>query len=609
MLRTREPRIRGASVSLLVLVAWFALEAVRAWGQAAVDPSLAQSDQRQDRKLRILVDKVLMAGNDWVMTADHVRQIAGAGFNVVCPRRGNEDIDEVLRVAALAADNGIRHMPWIRGTLRVDSTDHRQEVRLTWPDGTVQDLYSPNSDTLWSRLQARVVEFARASLREPAVMGAFFDFENYAPGGHGDAYPLSYDGLIMRRYAEARDLELPPLPPAERRDWLMRERVHEDFAAFQVESWLRRCERLRAAVDAINPDFRFCVHPARGTLFISEAVWPVWGTQRAPLILADAVTYGRPYGLSPHGKALQINAERLSRRQSIARQAVDTLVYLGGINPLIGGADPEFSGKNAVMISEIADGYWVFYEGPVAGQPEHQAYWHWFTWANTAIEAGDSQVHAEPRESPDVIGGEPIVQQTDKAQIGVFGLKPRIRELLRSAGDFEVHELGGISPQYLRQLDVVLLQNFNLELGSGHPWVRALREYAQQGGGLMLAHDTAWFMDSPVPEVAVRGYPVRQVEAVRHVVDRRLQTAVPHPALGRVGAGVSFQSEFRDHMIFIPGEQGTVIVRNHFGDAVYVLGEFGKGRVLFSGCYYGYSQPLEEPERSIFLACLRWLAR
>ena len=56
-----------------------------------------------DEKLRVLVDKVLMAANDWVMTEAHVEEIAAAGFNVVTPRRGNDDISEVRRIASLAA--------------------------------------------------------------------------------------------------------------------------------------------------------------------------------------------------------------------------------------------------------------------------------------------------------------------------------------------------------------------------------------------------------------------------------------------------------------------------------------------------------------------------
>jgi len=68
-------------------------------------------------KLRILVDKVLMASNKWVMTEDHVKEIADAGFNVVSPRLGNEDMAEVRRIAELAGKHGIFHMTWMRGVM------------------------------------------------------------------------------------------------------------------------------------------------------------------------------------------------------------------------------------------------------------------------------------------------------------------------------------------------------------------------------------------------------------------------------------------------------------------------------------------------------------
>jgi hypothetical protein len=38
------------------------------------------------------------------------------------------------------------------------------------------------------------------------------------------------------------------------------------------------------------------------------------------------------------------------------------------------------------------------------------------------------------------------------------------------------------------------------------------------------------------------------------------------------------------------------------------MGEFGEGKVVFSGSYYGYSGPLVGPEREAFLGCLKWLA-
>ena len=62
-------------------------------------------------------------------------------------------------------------------------------------------------------------------------------------------------------------------------------------------------------------------------------------------------------------------------------------------------------------------------------------------------------------------------------------------------------------------------------------------------------------------------------------------------------------------MIFKPGPDGKVVIRNTFGDPVYVAGEVGKGRVIFSGCYYGYAHDLAGPEKAVFDALLRWLGR
>ena len=178
---------------------------------------------------------------------------------------------------------------------------------------------------------------------------------------------------------------------------------------------------------------------------------------------------------------------------------------------------------------------------------------------------------------------------------------------VKDHGAFEVHELRSPGLKYLKQLDVVVLQNFNMPLPADDPIVKALRRYVEEGGGLFLVHDTAWFMASPFPEIATRGRPKHKVEAVRHVVDRKLVVAQSHKALGSVKAGTELTTEFRDHMIFKPGPKGTVLIRNAFGDPVYVVGTVGKGRVVFSGSYYGYWKPLSGPEREVFFAILDWL--
>jgi len=565
--------------------------------------STVRAQEAGDTKLRVMVDKMLMRQNSWVMTEEHVREIAAAGFNVVSPRRGNDDMDEVRRVALLAQKHGIRHMPWMRGTLKAESGD-----LLVWGDGTVQKLYSPNAEELWDLLEERILGYARISAEVPELMGVFLDFENYAPGWKGNGYSLSYDEKILREFAEAKGIEIPELEPEVRRTWLEKNGLHDGFGEFQIDGWRRRSRGLRSAVDGINPAFRFCVYPAPGTPFIEKVVWEEWGSERAPLILADGSTFGRENPLMGHVEGLTANREMIERRQGRVREAGVSMQYIGGVAPVIRGADPEFSGKNAVMLAERTDGYWVFYDVPDYDGEDHAAYWKWLTWANRAIVEGHFEVQTKPRASEDPWAVVELEARTEKLQIGLYGLKSRMVELIEEEGAFEIHELRGVSPEYLRQLDVVLLQNFNLDLDSSHPWVRSLRAYVREGGGLMLLHDTVWFMASPLPEIAVRGYPTDLVEAVRHVVDRQLHVSASHPALGDLQEGIRFETEFRDHMIFNPGDRGTVVVRNQFGDPVYVVGEFGEGRAVFSGSYYGYTEPLAGVEREAFLACLKWLA-
>ena len=50
------------------------------------------------------------------------------------------------------------------------------------------------------------------------------------------------------------------------------------------------------------------------------------------------------------------------------------------------------------------------------------------------------------------------------------------------------------------------------------------------------------------------------------------------------------------------------MVENLVGDPVYVAGDIGEGRAVFTGSYYGYTSDLTGPERQAFLGCLKWLA-
>ena len=351
-------------------------------------------------KFRILVDKVMQPERGWVTEEWMVREAAEAGFNVYCPRVGYDRLEEVRRVAEWCGKYGIFHMVWMRGSLRAPEGKEAEGKRLVWSIGAEQPLWSPNSDELWNWMTRYIVEYARISAEIPSLIGVFLDFENYAPGRkEGNLYSLSYDDLIMRKFAEAKGIDLPRLPLDRRKRWLEERGLHEEFREFQVKLWRERCRALREAVDRYNPRFRFCVYPAPGTPFIVEAIYPEWATEQAPLILADACTYGRP-GPLPEAESLRRNREKLLQRMEIPRKAGINFIYIGGIDPVVRGADPEFCGKNAVMISEITGGYWVFYEGPKY-KIDHPDYFKWFSWANRAISEGRFDAWHEPRQTPE----------------------------------------------------------------------------------------------------------------------------------------------------------------------------------------------------------------
>jgi hypothetical protein len=596
---------------------------------------LTVEDLGETVKLKVLVDKVMQPEADLHTEEWMVEEAAEAGFNVFCPHRAN-DLTEVRQVTEWCDENGILHIPWMWFTkpIRLDHPSGEGK-RAVWASGVEDTLWSPNSDEFWRWFMRDIVDYARISAEMPGLIGVFLDFENYRKGPN--CYELSYDDTIMQRFAEARGIELPELAFDERYPWLVEQGLHDDFEAFQVAHWRERCRALREAVDEHNPEFVFMVYPAPGTKFIREACYPEWATERASLILADAVTYGRPARMNQRD-ALAVNQEILQERRQKAMASGANLLYTGGIDPIVMGADAEFSGRNAAAIAEVTDGYWVFYEGKVVSYDDnHPEYFRWFAEANEAIRERNWNWAREKRETPDPMAVRKLqIEHPERIQIIAYGLREPLQEMLRADERYELHEMNGVSAEYFSGADVVLLQDFRektLEILRGfeqlprtQPMVKALAEYVADGGGLLLAHDTGWFIESPFPQIAERGSPdtwkpedpaaqgwsrdaQRRRYQMRHVMDAELVIEdVDHPAIGGLAAGTGFTPEHNDHMIFEPGPQGTVLVRDEHGNPVYVAGEAGEGRVIYSGSFYGASEAPQGPERELLGSMLEWLA-
>ncbi|HHX40134.1 MAG TPA: hypothetical protein GX715_09235 [Armatimonadetes bacterium] len=394
---TMDARVRLAHASALqvALVTLFMLFTAGAGAQETWETRRAKLGSKEE-PYRILVDKVLMASNEWVMTPEHVAEIKAAGFNVVVPRTGADENERVERVARMAMEQGLFYMPWIRGT-RVETGDPK--LRATDELGRTGSLASPNADALWDYWRDRILFYARLSREVPSVLGVFLDFENYdrVKIGGGMCYTLSYDEPILRQFAQARGLSLPDPLPANRAEWLEKQGQTKAFEEFQVGRWRERARKLRQEVDALNPRFQFVVYPATHSLFIREAVWREWHTKQAPLIMAEVDTYWR------HEYDLAATLERLREIMINAREALDkvdpTIRYMAGLDPIVPGANPEFEGKSAVLGAEFGHGYWVFYEGPDYHK-DHRDHFRWFKRANDCIARGDYSLWRQPAETP-----------------------------------------------------------------------------------------------------------------------------------------------------------------------------------------------------------------
>ncbi len=96
-------------------------------------------------------------------------------------------------------------------------------------------------------------------------------------------------------------------------------------------------------------------------MFEIEAFIPGLATERAPLICADAASYDRSLGVFgvwlAHEDGLKMNRYRLAHKKELPHVKSIPHLYMGGIDPICTGADPEFCGMNAVAVSEVTNGY------------------------------------------------------------------------------------------------------------------------------------------------------------------------------------------------------------------------------------------------------------
>lgn len=168
-----------------------------------------------------------------------------------------------------------------------------------------------------------------------------------------------------------------------------------------------------------------------------------------------------------------------------------------------------------------------------------------------------------------------VVAEPGAWRIGVFdtreaggeGVGPRFAvEALTKAG-YQVGTFADFSPLTLAQFDILWLADMHSAGPQPEDWRQHLTAFVQAGGGVLQS----WHHHI-LGEVGV---------GIRRVFGSRQMSIVPdQPAL----AGMAdFAASYGDHIVEQVGPQGTVLVKNEFGDPVVVAGSIGQGRVVSTG--------------------------
>lgn len=335
---------------------------------------------------RILVDKVLMAATGWKVTEGSVREVAGAGFNIYVPREGGDSEYELRRVASLAAKNGLFTMAWLRGSFR--AKDDKSNLRYTHKNGLTGNMLSPNTEQFWTMFSEQTLLVARISQQHHNLLGVFLDFENYdiqGKYGWGILYEESYDDTSWKSFFDGKGIPVPSVLLAQRAQWIDEHGMTKQYQECQMALWRKKCRELRIEIDKINPNFRLALYPAPGSPFMVKAVMTELCKDGAPCILADSATYG-PLSSPVTETAIEKGRQLLIKRRESLGAMGKTNHYVAGLDPIVKGATPEYCGMGARVFSSAVNGYWVFYEGPVYGQPSHEEYFKQFRKANQLLQ-------------------------------------------------------------------------------------------------------------------------------------------------------------------------------------------------------------------------------
>jgi len=166
-----------------------------------------------------------------------------------------------------------------------------------------------------------------------------------------------------------------------------------------------------------------------------------------------------------------------------------------------------------------------------------------------------------------------------------------------------------LTDEALAPFNVLLFPATRSRLPGG--WQQSVKRFAEQGGGVVFSHNAVGRpqrqqtgLESPLFPSVCEGF----AGVLRH---RVLTAVVEHQCTGGLRKGAALRHEYIDHCFVKPGQGGSPVLADGDGNAVMVVGEVGKGRVIYTGQIFGYTEQGDEAaptgdEWKLLFHLLRW---
>jgi hypothetical protein len=453
--------------------------------------------------------------------------------------------------------------------------------KVVWFNGYEANLACPVDDAYWrERIIPYCLAYAKASKQVP-VFAIMLDWEIYIKNKFRNVYGLCYCDKCWKRFEKESGVKLPELGFKERNKYLVKNNLRLKYSNIYYNHLKALGRELRRETDKINPKLSYWFLPSMNGGFLTE-LGKTLATEKAPIIVCNENTYGKPSLALSDDDGVKSVVKMVKNDLRYLRRTGIPFKYLAAVMP---DQNPEFHGRQAIETARLCDGIWIWELGK-AGHYKHgrRKVMDILSKANKEIRSGSFEI-------PGAWLGtkKKAVNKIPAGKIGV-GISAIKSGILKLPANAHVYELKEISAAHLKNTSLVVLQNFNARLDADSPTVKLLRQYVKDGGSLMLIHDSGYFMDSPFPEIVKGHFVPKEQGDGRHILDTKIK--ISEPCIAAPGlAGKVYTASFNDHLVFEKGPQGEVFAVDKYDYPVITGGKFGKGKVIFNGCYYRETKP------------------